>query len=84
MAFRMPVEEGGTAGRLVKIASGGHELDDGPFTLADNGTTATEVHAAQKGDGAAGQPDNITPFWLNIGQDSSGNELFFKVFRNVA
>lgn len=82
MAFRKPVVEGGVAGRLVKIAAGGHELDDGPFTLAANGGSGA-VTASEIGTGAD-QPDGQTPYWLNIGQDSSGNELFVEVYKNTS
>lgn len=81
--LHIPVPEGGNAGYLVTVSEDGHNLTDGPFTLAANGGSGA-VTASQYGDGTAGQPDGGTPYWLEIGKDSSGNVLFVEVFKNSA
>jgi hypothetical protein len=83
MPLNLPVPEGGTAGHLVKIASGGHALDDGPFTLVATGATG-DVTVAKYTTAATDKPSAATPYWLKIGEDSDGAPLFVACYKGTA
>lgn len=81
MALNLPVPEGGREGNVVLVADDGHAIGDPVITLAANGGSGA-VTASQYGT-LATQPTGATPYWMKIGKDSSGYNLFIEVFKGA-
>lgn len=81
MSLNLPVPEGGREGNLVLVENDGHNIGDGVITLAANGASGA-VTASQYGV-LATQPTGATPYWMKIGKDSSGYNLFIEVFKGA-
>ena len=81
MSLNQPVPEGGRAGNIVVLENGGHNIGDGAITVAANPSTGA-VTAGQYGT-AADVPTANTPFWMKIGKDSDGYNLFMLVYKGA-
>ena len=81
MSLTYPVPEGGREGNLLLVQDDGHSIGDGVITLAANGGTGA-VTASQYGT-LATQPTGNTPYWMKIGKDSDGYNLFIEVFKGA-
>jgi len=79
--LNLPVPEGGREGNIALIENDGHNVGDGPITLAANGATGA-LTVGQYGT-LATQPTGATPYWMKIGKDSNGYNLFILVYKGA-
>ena len=81
MSLNLPVPEGGREGNLVLVEDDGHAIGDAAITLAANGATGG-LTVGQYGT-LATQPTGATPYWLKIGKDADGYNLFVLVYKGA-
>ena len=79
--LNLPVPEGGREGNLVLVENDGHNVGDAAITLAANPSTGA-VTAGQYGTDAD-EPTGNTPYWMRIGKDSDGYNLFVLVYKGA-